>query len=378
MSRRQGGVALVSVLLVVAVAIALAYQMVSRQGLNIVHSRQILDGSQARQYALGGEQYARQLLYADWEEEKTRNKDTLLEEWAGISSSQGEQDAPPLEHEAGIAMPFEIEDGTLEIRIEDLGARFNLNSVAGSGGAQNLARLKRLLTHLNLDPNAADAWLDWIDEDQNVQGFGAEDSDYLLREPARRSANQRAAHVSEFLVAASLSLEEFARLRPHLATLPVAELRINVNTATEALLATVAPNFSPAQLDLLMASPREFSSIEAVIADYAALGASASVLAVASEFFRVQVRVQFGEARSELTSAIHRDPASGTLTLLSRSFGEPFDAYRPQNASEDEEPAEVDPDTAWFENRNHPRAAAILSRHLGNASSASIPRPIIV
>ena len=302
------GLALVSVLLIVAVTTALAYEIANRHAFGIAVSRQLLEGSQARQYALGGELYARQLLYADWENEETRAKDTLLEPgWTEVES-------------------FEVDDGSIDVQIVDLTSRFNLNSVIGANGAENFARLKRLLGHLDLDPNIADAWLDWIDDDQDVQGFGAEDADYLLRELPYRTADQPAAHVSEWRLAVPVGeREEFARLRGHVATLPTEALSINVNTATGVVLGSVAPNFRLVDAQRLADDRRNFDSIEDVVANYAPLGAGADVLAVGSVFFRVQVKVLAGEFRSELTSILHRDTDTGELTVVSRSFGERFE-----------------------------------------------------
>ena len=145
------GVALVSVLLIVAVTTALAYEIANRHAFGVAISRQMLEASQAREYALGGEQYLRQVLYADWEDETTRAKDTLLEDWSTATQA------------------FEVDDGSIELRVVDLQARFNLNSVVGAGGPENTARLKRLFTHLELDPSAVDAWVDWIDGDQEAE-----------------------------------------------------------------------------------------------------------------------------------------------------------------------------------------------------------------
>ena len=305
--RKSKGVALLSVLLIVALATTLAFQMASRHALTIANGRLLLDGSQARHYALGGEQYARQLLYADWEDIKTRALDTLQEDW-----SVPEQ-------------LFEIEGGALDLRIDDLTARFNINTLAGNDSAQNLARLKGLFTHLGLDAGAADAWRDWIDADQEIQDMGAEDSEYLLREPPFRAANQPAADITELVLAMPFAAAEFALLRPHVVVLPAEQLSVNVNTASAAVLLALAPNLSPARVQSLVEAPRSFDDIEMFIAEYAEFGASTEVLNVASEFFRVQVRATVGDVRSELTAVIHRDEDSGALTTLSRTFGKRFE-----------------------------------------------------
>lgn len=302
------GLALVSVLLIVAVTTAVAYEIANRHAFGVAVSRQMFSGSQAREYALGGEQYARQLLYADWEDERTRTKDTLLEDWSTMPEA------------------FEVDDGDIELRVVDLSSRFNLNSVVGADGPQNAARLKRLFTRLELDPSDVDAWVDWIDTDQEVQPFGAEDADYMLREPPHRAANQQAVDRSELRLALPFgSRDEYARLEPHVAVLPTDRLAINVNTVSDVVLASLAPNFAFADAQLFAEQVRDFDRAEDVIANHAPLGESVAALGVGSEFFRVQVRAHVGETRSELTSILHRNPESGMLTLLSRSFGRRFE-----------------------------------------------------
>ena len=305
---KNRGVALVSVLLIVAVATALAVEMIDQQTMSLAHGAQTLDGSQAREYAIAGEEYARQVLYDDWFKPRTKYMDTLLESWI---------------YPMGPA--FAIDHGSIEIRIEDLARRFNLNSVIGDDGVENMNRLKRLLAYLQIDPNVADAWLDWLDPDTEVHGFGAEDIDLLARRPARRTANQRAYHVSEFPVATGISKAEYRRLRPYITVLPVLDLRLNVNTASPILLGIVAPEFSPDLALPITSRPRKFPDVQGFVAGHPELSQADHVLSVVSEFFRVQVRAHAGQARTELTSFLHRDPASGELALLSRSFGERYE-----------------------------------------------------
>lgn len=303
------GLALVSVLLIVAVTTALAYEIANRHAFGVAVSRHTLAGSQAREYALGGEQYARQLLYADWEDEETRVKDTLLEDWSSIAET------------------FEVADGSIEMRIVDLSSRFNLNSVVGAEGPQNTARLKRLFTHLELDPGTVDAWIDWIDADQEAQPYGAEDADYLLREPPHRAADQRAVDRSELRLVVPFDFrDDYARLEPHVTVLPTERLAININTVTEPVLASLAPNFPVADAQLLVEQVRDFDGVEDVIARHAPLGESAAALRVGSQFFQVQVRARLGDTRSELTSILHRNPEEGTLTVVSRNFGRRFES----------------------------------------------------
>ena len=296
--RRISGVALVSVLLVVALASAFAAQMISRQALTVAHARQVFDGAQARQYALGAEAFARQLLFEDWSTDNT--VDTLVEAWS-----------LPTE-------PFEIDGGRIELTIIDLERRFNLNAVMDP---KSLQRLKRLMAQLGLDPNLADAWFDWIDHDESVFGLGAEDEDYMLAVPAYRAANQAAASASTMLAVQGFSKDIHDRLAPHVALLPVAALKVNVNTSDVVVLQTLGQALTPDEAEALVESPREFKDVAEAVARYPGLSDSAELLTVTSAFFEVRVRVEQGGARAELISLLHRNPVNGEIRLLGRDFG---------------------------------------------------------
>ena len=297
-ARRAPGVALVSVLLVVALATAFASQMISRHALTVAHARQVFDGAQAREYAFGAEAYARQLLFEDWTTDNA--VDTLVEAWSLPSE------------------PFQIEGGRIELAIADLERRFNLNAVTS---AENLQRLKLLMVHLELDPNLADAWFDWIDRDETVYGFGAEDEDYLLVEPAYRAANRAAVSTSTMLAVEGFSKDVHERLLPHVALFPVQELKVNVNTSGAEVLRSLGHAFTLEETEALMEIPREFRDVAEAVARYAGLSDSAQALTVASAFFEVRVRVELRGARAELISMLHRDPRSGAIRLLGRNFG---------------------------------------------------------
>lgn len=272
--------------------------MVSRQVLTVAHARQVFHGAQAREYAFGAEAFARQLLFEDWSTDATR--DTLLEAW----SLPGE--------------PFEIEGGLIELTIVDLERRLNLNAV---NQPENLQRLKQLMANLELDPNLADAWRDWIDWDDTVHGFGAEDGDYLMAVPPYRAANQAAASTTSMLAVKGFSRAVHERLVPYVAALPVEQLKVNVNTVGAEVLRTLGNSLTPEVIEVMLESPREFRNVDEAKTQYPGLAASEEVLTVISEFFEVRIRVELDGARAELISMLHRNPASGEIRLLRRNFG---------------------------------------------------------
>ena len=316
--RTARGVALVSVLLIVALASALAYQMLSRHGLTIAHSDQVLRSGQAREYALAAETFARQLLMEDWSDEETRDSDTLLEAWAEPTA------------------PFQIEQGEVSLAIVDLNGRFNLNGVVGKGGPDNLQRLRQLVGNLELEPAIADAWLDWVDLDTEVHEAGAEDETYLLYAPAYRAANRPAASASELLAVANVTREDYESLRHHVTWLPEGRMQVNVNTAGAAALRCLAPDLSEDDAQTLIESDREFQEVAEIAAQYAAFGNSVSVMAIVSEYFEVRVRAEVADAQVELTSMLHRDPTTGRIRLLARDFGQRFEGAAGAGDTDDE------------------------------------------
>lgn len=304
-ARGSRGVVLLSVLLVLALLAALAWQLVGAHSLLIAQARFSYTADQALQYALGAEAFARQVLYDEWQSGGAQ-KDTLLEVWARPTP------------------PFEVDNGFLEVQIRDLHDCFNLNSLVGSDAERNVARLKNLLRDRNLPDAVADAWRDWIDPDQEITGFGAEDGDYLLEEPPYRTANTLAADLSELRLVRGVEPEAFDLLEGLLCVLPDPRLQINVNTASAGVLAALSEAATEPQLMPFVESERDYDDPATVVADFPELADAVDALTVTSEYFQVNVRAQVDDIQTELSSLLHRDPASGAIRLISRNFGRDF------------------------------------------------------
>lgn len=305
----QTGIALISVLLIVAVLTAVVYQLLGRHSLTVAQSRNTLGFDQAMAYALGAEALARQALYEDFSD-TGQGIDTLQEPWA--------QAIPP----------FDIDDeGFLEIRARDLNRCFNLNALGDDENReQHLKRFKTLLNMLGIPDTVADAARDWIDPDEAVHGFGAEDSEYLLREPPYRTPNRPLAHVSEMDLLVGMEPGYLEALADHICVLPEPSLSINVNTAPVALLAALAlkPDPDPVAMQALTESEREYDELDKFLAEYPDLATAATVLSTTSSYFEVQVRAQVGDSTAMLTSLLHRNPATGAISLVSRDLGRDF------------------------------------------------------
>ena len=313
MSRaKQRGVALITVLLVVAIATVVTAGMIARQQLSIRSSSNQLTARQAWHYALGGEALAQALLSRDLQQaggNPSQSVDHLREAWA--------RKLPP----------FEVDDGRISVQIEDLAGRFNLNSLVVNQTLVPLAhqRFQRLLQALKIDPLFADRLVDWLDKNQQPQGSsGAEDNDYLLLQPAYRAANRRLQDVAELRLLLELSERDYRRLLPFVSALPE-NIGLNVNTASALVLSTLTENMSlqTAQELVQARGARGYRSV----ADFAAQPGLAGAgdlgqgLAVSSSFFQARSEVQLGERKRVLISVLQRE-ADGRVLVLQRDLGQ--------------------------------------------------------
>lgn len=311
--RRQQGVALITVLLVVAIVTVVTAGIIARQQLSIRSSANQLTARQAWHYALGGEALAQAMLQRDMQQaggNPGQAVDHLREPWARKIA------------------PFTLDQGRISLSIEDLAGRFNLNSVVVNQqvNQQAVQRFRRLLVSLDIEPQLAERLIDWIDENQEVSGAnGAEDNQYLLLEPPYRAANRPLRDVSELRLLLGLSERDYQRLLPYVSALP-AQTPLNVNTASALVLATLADNLSPqAAQQLVLARGAEgyrqladFTSQPAL----AGLGVPATGLALNSQYFAARSEVQLGERQRVLISLLQRGP-DGRVYVLQRDLAQP-------------------------------------------------------
>jgi general secretion pathway protein K len=159
--KRQRGVALLTVLLVVSIVTVICAGLIARQQLAIRSSTNQVLTRQAWHYALGGEALGQSVLLRDLKAPGSdpRNPvDHPREDWA-----------KPLP-------AFPIDDGEISVRIEDLAGRFNLNSLVQDGQINKVAveRFNRLLQRLQIETVYAERLVDWLDQDQEPTGeYGA-------------------------------------------------------------------------------------------------------------------------------------------------------------------------------------------------------------
>jgi general secretion pathway protein K len=305
---RERGVALITAVLMVALATMLAVEVGFRGFLDQRRSGTLFALDQGLQIALGAEAWAADFLKRDLQESQT---DHFGETWA--------RPLPPLP----------IEGGTVEGRLEDMQGRFNLNNLIHTDGTPNPTAVKqfeRILAMLEIEPNWAIAMADWIDQDTQP-GFpdGAEDTVYTGMDPPHLAANMPITRVSELLVLPGFGPERYARLRPYVSALPVGT-PLNVCTAPGVVLDALsedAREFSLNPDDLL--KRRENACFPTLQDLRGSLGDAAYTelqdsLTESSAYFRATVWVTIGTTQFTLYSLLARGGA-GTVRPALRSFG---------------------------------------------------------
>lgn len=305
----QRGVALVTALLVVAIATVAAVSMASRQQLDVRRTASLLHGEQAWAYVLGAENWAKVVLRRDAQESQV---DTLNEDW----STQ-----PPVSF---------VEGGSIVGRLLDLQARFNLNNLVQASGAADPVAVdyyKRLLHNLELDERLADALVDWIDADINVRfPDGAEDETYLSLETPYRTANRPLADASELRLVKGYTAQVVAKLLPHVVALPV-HTPINVNTADAVVLSAVADDLTVADGGRLVEGRGEdgFASVDNFRQSGVLNGKSPdpALLSVTTEWFLMLSEANIGEGRARLASRLQRDSDGVRVVSRQREFFDP-------------------------------------------------------
>jgi general secretion pathway protein K len=296
---KEKGVALITVLFVVAVATLLGSQLFRATRDNLERTQWLVTDAQAYQYALGGEQMARQLLFLEWER--------LRENGLNLSPRP-------------FTRVYEPHAGRILIDLVDNQGLVNLNNAAGNKLSRQL--LDNFLTNVLALPDAGPRLADWVDGDQQPRPGGAEDYDYLDREPPYRAADQRLAHASEMLAVVDMEPEAYAAILPHLTAIPQST-PLNINSAPPELIGILVPGISSAQFDAAR-SRREngFTTIQQFLRSdtVAGLGIEPAAVTVNSSYYEARTLATFAGRALRLHSRFHLNRTTGQITLLGRDF----------------------------------------------------------
>lgn len=321
---RQSGVALITVMLILALATVTAVSMASRQNIDTHRSANTLNYEQAYQYILAGEDFSKQILI-----EHFANNLTTLVTQANIELWT-------------VGVGFDIEGGAISGEINDLQSLFNINSLVDSTGVANqyqMTRFRNLLRNIppisgsnrTINVNIVEAIVDWIDRDQNPLGVnGVEDDVYMGFEKPYRTANQTMSDISELLLINGIDQEIYNILLEYVCVLNNVDTNINVNTADALVISSLDSSITLIQATTLVndRSSDGFASVAEFLNDpiFAGLNTNniKTGLSVTSEYFRSRTSVQVGKANLRFISQLRRSASvNGNITfnVIKRSRG---------------------------------------------------------
>jgi general secretion pathway protein K len=305
---RARGVALITALLITALAGSVAANLAWDNALDARRTMVLLYRDQAVQVAVGSEGWVRSILREDL---AASTNDHLDEVWAT------EIPALPIDSEAV--------QGQIWGSIEDLQGRFNVNNLIGTNGEVDqtaLDQFERLLMALDLDPRLAGATGDWLDADQQeLIPDGAEDPLYSSLIPAYRTADRRISKVTELAAVDGMDRGSFELLLPHIIALP-GRTAINVNTASIPVLQSLGPNITLGDAEGLISARQDggfidYSDIFAPLIDPDLV----PWIAETSNYFQLNAVVQIDTVRVSLFTVLHRNGQTGDVTPILRSLG---------------------------------------------------------
>lgn len=305
---RARGVALITALLISALAGAVATNLAWDSALDARRTMVLLYRDQAVQVAVGSEGWVRTILRDDL---AGSTNDHLDEIWAT------EIPALPIDSEAV--------QGQIWGSIEDLQGRFNVNNLVGPNGEADEAafeQFERLLVALGLDPRIAGATADWLDADQQETiPDGAEDPLYSGFIPAYRTPDRTISNVTELAAIEGMDPASFEILLPHVTALP-GRTAVNVNTATIPVLQSLGPNITLGDAEGLVSAREEggfvdYSDIFAPLVDPRLV----QWIAESSSYFQLKAVVQIDTVRVSLFTTMVRNPQTGDVIPILRSLG---------------------------------------------------------
>ena len=311
----QRGVALLTILVMVALATILAATIAKRQTNTAENTGYLMRQNQSLLYAKSAEAFFSELLIQD--NDNSSSIDHLQENWA-----------KPMP-------PFPVEDGSVSGKLLDESGKFNLNNlVKADGKVDDSARrwFEKLLQRVGLPAELSQAVIDWQDTNDEVTGaMGAESSYYQGLDPAYLASNTKFHRIEELKLVRGFEGKNYDLIKQYVTALPE-QTKVNMNTAPALLLASIDPKVDikavEQQLKAKETELTHFNNVDDLWKLSAFSGIdeqsktdAASLLDSKSNYFTAQIEVVLSERKRQFTSLMMRKDKQ--VIVYSRSLA-PF------------------------------------------------------
>jgi general secretion pathway protein K len=297
----QRGVALLTILVMVALATILAATIAKRQTNTAENTGYLMRQDQSLLYAKSAEAFFSELLIQD--SDNGSSIDHLQENWAKPMPS------------------FPVEDGSVSGKLLDESGKFNLNNLVKADGNQvdDSARrwFEKLLQRVGLPAELSQAVIDWQDTNDEVTGaMGAESSYYQGLDPAYLTPNTKFHSIEELKLVRGFEGKNYDLIKPYVTALPE-QTKVNMNTAPALLLASIDPKVDvkaiEQQLKIKETELTHFNNVDDLWKLSAFSGIdeqsktdAASLLDSKSNYFTAQIEVMLSERKRQFNSLMMR------------------------------------------------------------------------
>ncbi|OTG78876.1 general secretion pathway protein GspK [Acinetobacter terrae] len=299
--KQQKGIALITILIMVALATILAATIAKRQANTAENTAYLMRQNQSLLYAKSAEAFFSELLVDD--AENAGDIDHLQENWAK-------------------SMPaFPVEDGFVSGTLQDESGKFNLNSLVNADGTANpqaKAWFEKLLQRVGLPEKLSEAVIDWQDaDDETIGAMGAEASYYQGLPQGYLAPNSKFHSVEELKLVRGFEGQKYLQIANYVSAAPTSDSKVNVNTASAMLLASLDPkldvNTVQQVLQQRQANLEYFSNINDlwVIEPFTQVNTDVrnevnDLLGVQSSYFKAKIEVLLSERKRQFSSDLVR------------------------------------------------------------------------
>ncbi len=325
LKRNQQGVALITAILIVAIATILAAKLTWDNQVNIRRTEATLAQEQARLLAISAEAITIQLLI---DNDNNLDHDHAQAGWLVNNES---------------LLPIDIDGvviGQMGGQLCDAQGKLNINNLqpipAGNPGDLSqpippdpiaVEIFENLFSELGLDLRLVHNLIDWIDPDTIPYRQGVEDSSYTALDPGYRVANDYITSISELRAIEGFDDDVIAVLEPHITAIRPdwcgavgGKTPVNVNFATAAVLSAIPDGGSAPQAqawadELSNAGWETLSQVPQELTD------RSNYITLKSECLRLNVTVNIGDSLLTMYSLLDRASSNKAIVSRVRAFG---------------------------------------------------------
>lgn len=216
--KKQQGIALITVLMILAIMVTIAATMTGRLTLSLKRTEGLIFSQSVYWYGQAAGDFGRMILNQDLDDSSVVSLD---QNWATPD------------------MVFPLENGHIGGEIQDMRSCFNLNALGEKDGentrATPITQFQSLLEAIGVNDysaeTVAESSRDWVDtDDESNASQGAEDSTYQARSVPHLAGNNLMVEVSELRAVQGVSQSIYEHIAPYLCAIPSTDQSINVNT----------------------------------------------------------------------------------------------------------------------------------------------------